>query len=373
MKAELKTPKLYRRRNGYFYARLGRGKEVSLKTKDKRQAEKLFRAIREEFLAGRLSELRGESTKTLGEFREDYVELQEEVTTASTFRANLLALDKLIEVAGATCKLDRVTLKHVDEMLAAHKKKGLKTSSINNYIRHMRAILGKAVQWGYVKPNPLRHAKELRVDKEPPKHLSKEDVLRLLSSIKDPDIRNLVTAFALSGRRRGELMSLTWENVDLERGRYYVPKAKNHLARHYPMTEEFRELLESMKAENENPTGRIFKRWTNRDSVSHLVKGCMRKAGLGHFHLHNLRHAFAALFLEGGGRLKSLQGLLGHTDSRTTEIYAHLGEDYLAEEVKRVSLGTTDEPAIPSPAPSPTPSRPKLIPFPGGRNKKARD
>jgi site-specific recombinase XerD len=42
-----------------------------------------------------------------------------------------------------------------------------------------------------------------------------------------------------------------------------------------------------------------------------------------HLRLHDLRHTFASHFVEAGGDLRTLQDLLGHTEYRTTEIYAH--------------------------------------------------
>jgi site-specific recombinase XerD len=46
--------------------------------------------------------------------------------------------------------------------------------------------------------------------------------------------------------------------------------------------------------------------------------------------------------LENKGDLKSLQELLGHTEYKTTEIYAHLSEDHLQKEVEKVKLGPVD-------------------------------
>jgi site-specific recombinase XerD len=53
---------------------------------------------------------------------------------------------------------------------------------------------------------------------------------------------------------------------------------------------------------------------------------------------HCLRHSFASHFLMKGGSLVALSRLLGHADVKTTQIYAHLAPDYLAEQVDKLKF-----------------------------------
>ena len=76
------------------------------------------------------------------------------------------------------------------------------------------------------------------------------------------------------------------------------------------------------------------------DTVSKKVKAELVKAGFGSLRLHDLRHSFAVLFIQAEGGLRTLQELLGHTQYQTTEIYAHVAEDHLAEAVNKVRIGT---------------------------------
>lgn len=250
----------------------------------------------------------------------------------STFRANRLALDKLRFYAGDSCQIDRISLKHVDQMAADARLKGLSAASTNNYIRHMRCSLNKAVEWGFLKENPLREAKERRTEKKPPSFMSKEDVGRFLASIEDIDLRRLATAYLCTGRRRSELLNLTWEGVDLERGRYLVKRSKNHLSRWYPLNQMFRAVLLSIdrKERRSGQDRRIFDRWSHGDTLSHLVKKALSRSGMEHMRLHDLRHSFASIQVMQGRTLKEVQELLGHTQMATTMIYAHLSDEHLS-------------------------------------------
>lgn len=324
-------------RKGWYHVEFERNQRRALKTKDKAEARELFLELKRQYLAGKLHDLRGECATTLFPFSKEYKEWAGTVQPKSTYNANRLALDKLIQHAG-DIPLDKITLKHLDAIVAQSKRDNLSTASINNYIRHLRTVLNKAVAWGYLKVNPLRQAKELPQQKKPPRFISRNDLSRFLHSIDNLDLRRVVVALVSTGRRRKELLSLTWADVDFDRNVYLVRQSKTHLSRHYPINSAFLAVLNSL----ERGTGKVFKRWRHPDTLSHYVKLALTEAGFADFRLHDLRHTFASLFMESGGNLRTLQDLLGHTEYRTTEIYAHIGEEHLREEVDRVKIGPVD-------------------------------
>lgn len=120
------TMRLYQKqRDGVYYVEFERDKRRSLKTKDLAEARKLYNAVKKEYLAGRLSEIRGESRVTLGEFRAEYDKWARDAREPKTYKADMLALQKLVDVAGESAKLDKLTLRHADLMIAACRKRGV--------------------------------------------------------------------------------------------------------------------------------------------------------------------------------------------------------------------------------------------------------
>lgn len=220
------------------------------------------------------------------------------------------------------------------------KKKGenrapLKPTTINNHIRHAKAVFNKPVEWGYLKANPFRGAKELPKGKRV-EFVEPGKITEFINGIKDLDVRRFVAACLTTGRRRSEVFRLTWDDILWDENRYFIAKEKRHLCKTYPMSKGFKTVLNSLP----QGTGRIFCRWAHPDTYTHRVKAAMKAAGLGHLRLHDLRHSFSVAFLEKGGSIKALQELLGHSEFRTTsDTYAHVTDDHLQQAVNLVHFG----------------------------------
>ncbi|SOB60564.1 Integrase family protein (modular protein) [Pseudodesulfovibrio profundus] len=300
-------------------------RRLSLGTNNYSKACKLLGRMKDAYLSGKLDHLLGECSMTLGEFKNEYEPWAEETQPTKTFKANMLALKKVIGIEGESQRLDRLTMRTMDELKRLKresKKKGearkpLKPTTINNYIRHAKAVLNKAVDWGYLKANPFRGAKELPKGKRV-EFLDPGKSAEFLNKIKDVDVRRFAAACISTGRRRSEIFRLTWDDILWDDNKYFIAKEKRHLCKTYPMSTTFKVVLQSMP----RGKGRIFDRWAHPDTYTHKIKEAMCAAGVGHLRLHDLRHSFAVDFLDKGGNIKALQELLGHSEFRL-ETSAH--------------------------------------------------
>ena len=79
--------------------------------------------------------------------------------------------------------------------------------------------------------------------------------------------------------------------------------------------------------------GKVFP-YEHHDTISHKWQKVMKKFGLK-YRFHDLRHTTASWLILNGVSLKAVQDLLGHSDIRVTQIYAHLNDEYLREAVER--------------------------------------
>lgn len=219
--------RLYQR-NGYWYWSKGRNHGQSLKIKDKAQARRILKQIEREMLAGRVAEITGTCRLTLG----DYINAMEEAgpsgVTEGTHELNLSALRRLQELTGKNIKLDRLKPKHVRTVVAAMRSKGLAPATINIFIRHAGSALIPAIEDRDLKTNPLKGIRQTPEKTGPHKFLSREDSTRLLTATDDLDLRRVIRALLVTGRRLGEMLNLRWENIDLKGGKYtdYNRKAK---------------------------------------------------------------------------------------------------------------------------------------------------
>lgn len=314
----------------FWYVEI-RGKRRSLKTGDREMAESIIAQIKVQDEANKI-ELEPKKGMPLYRFAEKYLEWSEGIHTEGTTYAYQNALKTLSKHVGEERDIAEVMPVEIDTMLSRMRKKGNSPSYCNIVLRHCRAAFQKAVEWSLVDVSPLTRIKLLAVEKKPPAYIEASQIAPFLKTIKDQDLKLIIAAYLVTGRRRKELLQLTWEDVDFENDRYYV-RGKAHLSRWFPMGSSFRSILELMPRKE----GRIWHRWKDR-TLTHLAKKKLREAGYGHLHLHDLRHSFGVNFIESGGELAVLQDLMGHTDSKTTQIYGKVTSRLARKEVDRVGV-----------------------------------
>ncbi len=84
------------------------------------------------------------------------------------------------------------------------------------------------------------------------------------------------------------------------------------------------------------------------DNVSHLFSRICRSAGLGHWHLHELRHSGASLMLAQGTDLYVVSGVLGHSSiAITKDVYGHLVEGQKRAAAELMSAGPAERDWLP--------------------------
>lgn len=310
-------------------------KRRSLGTPDKDEAEALFKEIRRRYLAGEMQKLTGQPVKapiTLSQFETRYSEWAEPVQPFNTFAANVAALKKL-SVRFGHFTLTELTKEHPDKVVAAELKRGLKPGSVNVFIRHIKSVLNKAVEWQLLPENPFTGLKQLKANKRKiPKHLTADQVNAFLKSIEDRDLRLMATAYCATGRRRTELVNLKWKDVNLNAGVYTIRNAKDHLTREYPINRAFLSVLQECDQDTEH----VFNRWKHPHTITHKIRKALDAAGHADITLHGLRHSFGAMFVEHGGDVRVLMELLGHSRLSTTMIYNEVSGSRVAQEAERI-------------------------------------
>ena len=165
--------------------------------------------------------------------------------------------------------------------------------------------------------------------------LEADEEARLLDACRasrNPWLAGIVTVALETGLRRGELLGLTWDRVDLSRAVIRLELTKNGRRREVPMRQAVYDVLASL------PEPRQGKVWKLRD-IRTAFENAVEVARLDDFHFHDLRHHFASWFMMNGGQLLALKEILGHRSLRMTERYAHLAPEHLRGEMVRTDRG----------------------------------
>ena len=141
----------------------------------------------------------------------------------------------------------------------------------------------------------------------------------------------------LTGCRKSEILTLRWEDVDLDAGELRLRDAKTG-ARAVAISPSARRVLEGLPRVPGNPWviagTKPGRRVTNINSAWLLIRA---RAGLNDVRVHDLRHSFASRALALGESLPMIGKLLGHRKVQTTARYAHLARDSVKASAARVA------------------------------------
>jgi len=132
-----------------------------------------------------------------------------------------------------------------------------------------------------------------------------------------------------AGLRVGEVVRLKLEDIDNKRMLIHIKGAKGRKDRYTMLSETALDILRKYWKEYK-PVKWLFEgartgRYLSTRTVEKILEYACEKAGIRKdVSVHTLRHSFATHLLEGGTDLRYIQELLGHTSSKTTEIYTHV-------------------------------------------------
>jgi len=219
------------------------------------------------------------------------------------------------------------------EKLKTKRKEEVKPASVNRELALLKHMFAKAVEWNKVKENPSRKVKLLKGAVMRVRYLMPGEFQTLLSNCAD-FLKPIVTVAVHTGMRRGEILGLRWDRVDLEQRIITVIDTKNGERKDIPMDETVRTLLQGLERKEEyvfsNAKGKPFDKMT----IHFAFHKAMKQTGITDFRFHDLRHTFASNLVMAGVKIEKVQKLMGHKLLTMTQRYAHLAPGYLAESVK---------------------------------------
>lgn len=203
----------------------------------------------------------------------------------------------------------------------------------NRVLALVSVVLNKAEEWGFLPeghPNPASGVQSFR-EKSRDRYLKPREVKRLaaeLEKVESPYVRAVVWLYLLTGARKSELLSLRWEDVDLEAREIRFPETKAGGAHTVPLSDPAVEILQNLPREKGNP--HVFpgrRKGSHLTSIRNDWRDVRKAAGLQDITLHDLRRTVGSWMASAGVSLHVVGDVLGHADPSTTKVYARLAED----------------------------------------------
>lgn len=211
-----------------------------------------------------------------------------------------------------------------------------KPATINRHIATIKHMFTKAVEWELVEEETLKRIRKVKLLEENNRrlrYLTKEECQSLIHSCSD-HLKPMVITALNTGMRRGEILSLKWENVDLKHGFILLDKTKNGERREIPINDTLRSTLEGLPRRLDG--GYVFydpSTGSPYGDIKNSFKGACKRAGIRDFHFHDLRHTFASHLVMAGIDIATVRELLGHKTLTMTLRYAHLAPSHKVKAV----------------------------------------
>jgi integrase len=319
--------------------------------KSRAEVTRKLAQLRRQVDAGKVSTVK---TPTLSELMTRWFEtvLSREVARSTYDNYGTIVKYHVIPALGRR-KVTEISVADVDRLLALKLGAGLSASTVHRIRALISQCLDQGVRWGDVPTNVARLSRPPKMVRPEGRTLTREQAQQLLETLKDHRHESLYLLMLSTGMRRGEALGLRWEDLNLENG---VVRIKRNLKREggrivtadtktlksrravniptpvLDALERNRELQDVEKAELGEAwveSGFIFTTSIGtpidpRNLYREFSQICER-AGLGHWHPHELRHSAASLMLASGVKLQVVSEVLGHASIRmTADVYGHI-------------------------------------------------
>ncbi|MEY8404534.1 site-specific integrase [Oscillospiraceae bacterium 44-34] len=331
------------------------GKTVYKNVLGKTQAEvkaKLKQAIQETSEVDTLKAAQYTVGQWMDIWFENYAKIKVRPTSHQTYRGYIdnhikpnigkIQLNKLTTLELQKLYQKLLSRGRVDRIEAKGQPKGLSPKTVRNIHQVISSAMDFARSQKLIAVNPADSCALPKLEHREMKTLPAEQLASFLREAKESGVFEMYYIELATGLRRGELLGLKWEDLDLEQGTLRVQrqvsringevveaplKTKNSY-RTISLGEDAVGILKEQRKKCggseyvfPSPTGGPI----SPDSVIQMLHRVLKRAGLPKVRFHDLRHTFATVALQNGVDIKTVSGMLGHYSAGfTLDTYAHV-------------------------------------------------
>lgn len=215
----------------------------------------------------------------------------------------------------------------IEEYQSERLLKGNKPATVNRILAVLRHSITKAVEWEMCKDiilKRVRQARLLPVNNARVRYLTREELKRLIECC-NPDLRAMVILAVNTGMRKGELLNLKWQEIDLINGFLHILESKNNTRRTVPLNDTALNVLKALPARIDG--GFVFFNKRTGSAIKDVKKAfnnALVRAKILDFRFHDLRHCAGSYLAMSGVDLRTIQEILGHKTLAMTIRYSHL-------------------------------------------------
>lgn len=289
---------------------------------DERTARRIAKKIEVEVMEGVYLDRRKVSRISFEAAARQYLDLS--ARTKRSHQRDQTCHRALLRTVFSGCRLSDVTVRQIEDHIAARLDDGVSAQTINHELQFLRNVFRKSIDWGEAHANPAAAVKKLPVRSTRVRYLSYEGEARLLSEC-SPHLRPMVALAIETGLREGEVLGLTWDDVDLVEGLLHIEDAKGGKRRDVPLSARATATLRSLPRHIRSPY--VFhKKYTGKPygRVDKGMRAATGRAKLKDVVFHTLRHTFASRMIMEGASERALMDICGWSSYAMVQRYTHL-------------------------------------------------
>jgi len=308
--------------------------------------------------------------ETLGVFLDKWHESQSQTNwEPKTSENTALDINRYIKPEIGNIKLSSLTPEIISQAYAKIKSKhNLSDHSLHRIHRLLKTALKSAVRLRKIIINPMDCVDAPRIRKAKIKVLEISDIQKILQSLGGlPGMwSSLWHITLLTGLRQGEILGLTWDNVNFENSTISINQQLQRQTGKGLVLKRLKTDIDTRFIYLDEVSVQALKRWRQEqielrlklegwnkqnfvftNSVGNPLEPrrmtrkwaeLLNLNGIAHLKLHGARHSFATLAIKNGLDIKTVSHYLGHTDIKTTiSIYQHITDSSLIAAAEKIS------------------------------------
>lgn len=300
---------------------------------------------------------------TMKELLEEWLKYSKDIWSPKTYIANAHWCE-IINKSIGHIRLQDINVKILEDF---YKELRENTTYSDKTIQHFYTIittsLKKAIIWGYIVNNPNSFIEKPKVRKKEIQCYSPEEVEKLLECIKNECLKYQAMIYLAidSGARRGEIVGLTWNDVDLKKQTLNINKSVQYTKelgifekttktqtsdRIIYLSNKTIEILKAYQKEQLENKLKLGSKWENSkrifttivgggmhpDTPSQILEKIIKKYNLKRISFHGLRHTSISLQISSGIQAQIISKRAGHSSVSTTHsIYSHFFDNEFKE------------------------------------------
>lgn len=240
--------------------------------------------------------------------------------------------------------MDEITKQHAIDVYNRHRDgRKYKEASTNRMLNVAHRTFACALEWEMpgVNSNPMTAVPKLKENNQRGRYLSNDELQRLISVLDNSDhprIKDITLMWIFTGARHKEVLNARWTDINFEKAQWRIEFNKSGKTRYVPLSDGAITLLRGV--ERVPGVDHIFFNPVTRSAyvnIYHAWNRVRKAAGIRDVRVHDLRHSYASFLVNQGRPIYEVQKILGHSNVKTTQRYAHLSHETLLAATNVVS------------------------------------